>query len=103
AVMDDSGQCCMPAVGFVFAGPNVNVPVASTHFVSQDSTVSYSWNVPVAAGQTVILMHFGVQRDVTDDSGAVSQAQALVNLTGPNALTGMTAAEESQVVNFIVP
>jgi len=60
-------------------------------------------NVTVPAGQTVILMHFGVQRDVTDDAGAVAQAQALVNLTDPNALTGMSAAEQSEVINFVVP
>ncbi len=103
AIVDNAGACCMPVLGFVFAGPNSSTPVAATHFVDQDRTVSYTWNVTVPAGQTVILMHFGVQRDVTDDAGAVAQAQALVNLTDPNALTGMSAAEQSEVINFVVP
>jgi hypothetical protein len=102
AVVDNSGQCCAPALGFVFAGPGATVPVANSHFVNQDTTVSYTWNVPIPSGQTVILMHFGIQRDITDDAGAVAQAQALVGLTDPNALTGMTAAEQSEVVNFVV-
>jgi len=103
AVVDNNGACCMPVLGFVFAGPNASTPVTATHFVDQDATVSYTWNVTVPAGQTVILMHFGVLRDVTDDAGVVAQARALVNLTDPNALTGMSAAEQSEVINFVVP
>jgi hypothetical protein len=103
AVMDNSGACCTPVLGFVFAGPNANVPVTATHFANQDTTVSYTWNVPVPAGKTVIVMHYGIQRNVTDDSGATVQAQALVNLTDPNALAGMSAAEQSEVVNFVIP
>jgi hypothetical protein len=102
AIVDNSGQCCAPVLGFVFAGPGASVPVGSTHFANQDTTVSYTWNVSIPAGQTAILMHFGIQRNITDDAGAVTQAQGLVNLTDPNALTGMTAAEQSEVVNFVV-
>jgi hypothetical protein len=46
------------------------------------------------------LMHFAVQRESTDAAGAAAQAQALVNLTDPNALAGMTPVEKAQVVNF---
>jgi hypothetical protein len=48
-------------------------------------------------------MHFAMQHDASDTTGAQSQAQALVNLTDPNALAGMTDTEKSEVVNFIVP
>ena len=47
-------------------------------------------------------MHFAVQRDPADIAGAEAQAQALVNLTDPNALAGMTPAEKALVVNFKV-
>ena len=102
AVMDNSGQCCMPALAFVFAGPSATVPVTATHFANQDTTVSYTWNVPIGSGQTVVLMHFGVQHGLTDAAGADTQAQALVNLTDPNVLNGVSATEQSEIVNFVV-
>ena len=45
-------------------------------------------------------MHFVLQRNPTDTAGAAAQAQALVDLTDPNALAGMTAEEKLRVVNF---
>jgi hypothetical protein len=45
-------------------------------------------------------MHFAVQRAPTDTAGAISQAEALVNLTDAAATQGMTTAEKAQVVNF---
>ena len=59
--------------------------------------------LPVPAGGTAIVMHFAVQRGLTDTAGAQSQAEALVNLTDANALAGMSAAERAQVTNFVVP
>ena len=53
--------------------------------------------------QTVTFMHFVIQWNSQDVAGAIAQAQALVNLTDPNALAGMSAQEKSQVVNFNVP
>jgi len=44
-----------------------------------------------------------VQRGMTEAADAETQAQALVSLSDPNALAGMTATERSQVVNFYVP
>jgi hypothetical protein len=64
---------------------------------------TYKWTVTVPPNQTVILMHFLVQRAPGDITGATSQAQALVNLTDPNALIGMTAQEKAEVINFNVP
>jgi hypothetical protein len=56
----------------------------------------------VQPGQTVELMHFAVQRDPDDIGAAQSQAAALVNLSDPRALSGMTAAERARVVNFFI-
>ena len=49
------------------------------------------------------MMHFAIQRAPLDTAGAQSQAVALVNLSDPSALAGMSADEKAQVVNFNVP
>ncbi len=59
--------------------------------------------VTVAPGQSVSLMHFAVQREPSDAAGAEAQARALSELTDPDALTGMSAAETARVVNFRIP
>ncbi len=89
-----------PALAHVFAGVNPQTPTEAAHFQRLDGTSYYRWTVTVPAGESVTLMHFAVQRDPTDTAGAEAQAQALVNLSDPNALAGMTAAERSRVVNF---
>jgi hypothetical protein len=48
-------------------------------------------------------MHFAVQRDPSDLTGAKAQAGSLSSLTDPNALDGMTAGEKAEVVNFNIP
>jgi hypothetical protein len=103
AVTDANLLCCTPALGHVFAGVNAAAPVSSFHAVSGDPSLTASWNITVPPGQTVILMHFAVQRDSADAAGAKTQAQSLADLTDPNALSGMTAAEKAQVVNFRIP
>jgi hypothetical protein len=73
-------------------------------FIQGNDNIFYRWdNITVAPGQTVILMHFAVQRDPADLTGTKSQAAGLVNLTDPNALTGMSAAEKAAVANFVIP
>jgi hypothetical protein len=73
-------------------------------FIQTNDEVFYRWdNISIPAGQTVILMHFGVQRPPSDLVGTKAQAAALVNLTDPNALSGMTSAEKAAVANFIIP
>lgn len=100
AVTDALGVCCQPTVAHVFGGPGASLQAHSAHYQNGDDGVSYQWNVTIAPGQTVILMNFAVQS--LDDNGAISEAQALVNLSDPDALDGMTVEERSQVVNFAV-
>src|SRR5262249_7337339 len=100
AVTDSNGLSSTPALGHVLAGSNAAVPVSSTHFVAGDGNISAQWTITVPPGQTVMLMHFAIQRDSADAAGANAQAQALVNLTDPNALTGMSDTEKAQVLNF---
>ena len=103
AVTDQNGTCCDPALAHVFSGVNPSVPVSSTQFRNNNDDIFYRWRVTVQPGQTVIFMHFAVQRGQTDTAGARAQAETLVNLTDPKALQGMSADEKSKVVNFSIP
>jgi protocatechuate 3,4-dioxygenase beta subunit len=103
AVTRFNEPCCYPALGHVFAGPNARVPVNDVAVWNEDDSDSrsiYHWNVTVPAGQTVILMHFTAQRQPDDTAGAQAQAEALVNLSDPKALQGMSEEEKAAVVNF---
>jgi hypothetical protein len=91
-----------PALAEAFAGPGAATAVSSTSFGSFRQ-FSYHWNVTVQPGQTVILMHFAVQREPSDAVGAHTQAEALVNLSDPHALEGMSPEERGQVINFLIP
>jgi hypothetical protein len=102
AVLETTLDFTSPVLGYVFAGSGAStVPV--TDFAAQQTFNSYIWTVTVPPNQSVILMHFLVQRANRDVIGAESQAQSLVNLTDPNALAGMNAQEKAEVVNFNVP
>jgi hypothetical protein len=104
AITDDSSSATFrPTLSHVFAGRAASVGVSGTKFVTGEETIFYRWNVTVPAGQTVILMHFAVQRGNGDTAAARAQAEALVDLSDPNALAGMTAQEKAQVVNFVIP
>jgi hypothetical protein len=100
ALLQDSTSTA-PLLGFVFAGSNSTVaPVPS--FTIGFMPVSYVWTVTVPANQTITLMHFLIQWNSQDTNGATAQGNALVNLTDPNALNGISAQEKAQVVNFSV-
>ena len=104
AVTDQSGLCCDPLLAHVFSGATSTLGPPVTQFIQTNDIVFYRWNdVTVPPGQTVILMHFAVQRPPSDLTGTKSQASALVNLSDPNALNGMSAAEKATVANFVIP
>jgi hypothetical protein len=99
----DPSSSAIPALAHVFAGPGARGGVSSSYFVTGDDNISYAWTVTIPAGQTRSLMHFAVQRDPTDGAGAGAQAEALVSLSDPDALSGMIAEERAAVLNFNVP
>ena len=104
AVTDQSGICCDPLLAHVFSGATPPVPVSAVQFNTNNDNIFYSWNnLIIQPGQTVILMHFAVQRDPSDLSGTKAQAASLSSLTDPNALTGMSAVEKTEVINFNIP
>jgi Carboxypeptidase regulatory-like domain/Bacterial TSP3 repeat len=103
AVTDQNGICCDPLLAHVFAGASSTL-IPTVQFVQTNDEVFYRWdNISIPAGQTAILMHFAVQRPPSDLAGTKSQAAGLVNLTDPNALSGMSAAEKAAVANFVIP
>jgi hypothetical protein len=89
-----------PALAHVFGGAGATVPVSGVTFQQLLGTSAYRWTVTIPAAGSVTLMHFVVQRDATTPMAADAQAQALANLTDPNALAGMTTEEKALVVNF---
>jgi hypothetical protein len=92
-----------PALGFVFGGTGAGVLKAAVQ-TEYDDYVSYRWTTTVPPGATIAFMHFAIQRMPGDTAAARAQAEALVNLTDPKALQGLTDVEKAQVVNFrIVP
>jgi hypothetical protein len=104
AVTDQSGLCCDPLLAHVFSGASSSLGPPTVQFIQTNDNVFYRWSgITIPAGQTAILMHFAVQRPPSDLAGAKAQASGLVNLTDPNALTGMSAADKAAVANFIIP
>ena len=104
AVTDQSGFCCDPLLAHVFSGTSPRAPVSALQFTNNNDNIFYRWdNITIQPGQTVILMHFAVQRDFSNLTATRAQADSLSALSDPNALTGMTAAEKAAVLNFNIP
>ncbi len=104
AITDQSGFCCDPLLGHVFSGATPRAPISAVQFTNNNDNIFYRWdNITIQPGQTVIFMHFAVQRDLTDLTGTQAQAGSLANLTDPNALTGMSISEKAAVLNFNIP
>lgn len=86
-------------VAFVFGGSGgTRQPDTVT---AEGLDVQARWAVTLAPGQTIGLMHFVVQTPSTDATNA--QTGALVFLTDPNALAGLTPAQRGSIVNFSIP
>ena len=101
AVTDDgvSGTPTRGAVAHVFSGAG---QVAARPRVSS-ATIDGSVRVTVPAGATRAVLRFVSQHAVGASDAAAAQAEALSSLSDPQALTGLTAAERSWIVNFVVP
>src|SRR5262249_11705975 len=100
AVTGFNSSCCMPLLGFVFAGTGAPVSPGNFKFLQGISPVSYDVNFTVPPGSSVTIMHFGIQRDVGDLAGVQQQAQALAAGSDPDEFTGMSDADKAAVINF---
>jgi hypothetical protein len=67
-------------------------------------TVFEEWSaLPVPADGQLLVMQFLIRRPAGEEAAAQAQAEALMNLTDPEALLGLTAAEKAAIYNFVVP
>jgi hypothetical protein len=90
-----------PTIGFVFDNANSTVPATAADFAGPETfreNTFYRWEATVPAGQTVVLMHFGIQAQ--DQATATSLAQSLLNFTAPGEFEAMSTSDRSLVVNF---
>jgi len=94
-------DCSTPALARVFQGSGTPSALVSRVTMGHDGHFSFSYTVTLMPGATVTFMHFEVQR--ADPAEAQTQAQALVDLTDPHVLTGMSDGERMLVVNFVIP
>jgi hypothetical protein len=101
AVSDQQGLCCDPVLAHVFGGPGAPLTASEISFTGDN--LLYRWEVTIPAGGRVALMHFAVQRGSDQAEAALQQAEALVRLEDPEALSGLSAEERSWVINFEVP
>jgi len=101
AVFED-GSFSRSSVGFVLGGQGAPVTALPTTIAAGNSAFKYEWVVTVPAGQTRSLLHFVVQGPSSGAAAVGTQSFGLANLTDPNALAGLTAAEKASIVNFVI-
>jgi hypothetical protein len=90
-----------PSLAHVFGGQGAAMGANSVQFVNGIDEIYYHWqNAMLPSGRTMCFMHFAIQREPYNEVGARIQAEALANLTDPNALIGMSPEEKACVVNF---
>jgi hypothetical protein len=107
AVSDHSWnrQPTRASLGYVMAGTGqVPVPVTAAEFYGNGNRdFAFQYTVTVPPSQSVAVLHYALQRHPGDAASAQAAAEALVNLTDPNALAGLSDAEKAMIVNFKIP
>lgn len=97
-----------PSAALVFQGDNAVVRAGAASFVERSSYIyqqwaraAYGWrNLTIGAGETVALMHFGVQQ--LTPAAALASVQRLAQLP-PEAISGLSPEEFAAVRNFTLP
>ncbi|MFS2002526.1 carboxypeptidase regulatory-like domain-containing protein [Duganella sp. CT11-25] len=87
------------AVATVYQGTGGIAP-SSLNFFGADASFDYGWKLPLAAGQTISLMHFSSSLPDSSAPSAKSRAQALGNGSDANMLHGLTPADKAAIQNF---
>lgn len=85
----------------VMAGPGAGLPM-STVFYSDSYIGQFDWSLTLQPGERVALVHFALEGTDGDLSAIRSRAEALVNLSNPYALYGLSEEEKAAIVNFEV-
>ena len=101
--LDDQGVLIVNgyAIGFALGGPGALVALQNAWL--PDPYINYGWApFVVHPGETKYVMYFATVRSAASAVDAATQTQALVNLTDPDALTDLSAAEKAGIVNFAI-
>lgn len=98
-----ASDAAAPELAWVVAGPGATV----SRSYSSATADAYAYaddagSLTLLPGQKAVLMRFAVQRPHGQAQAALDQAAALVDLTDPDALKGLTPDERLLVVNFVV-
>jgi Ca2+-binding RTX toxin-like protein len=94
-ITDDADASGDPSMAHIFANNQGNVKPAVT--VPSTGNIQYQYDLSFNPGETKIVMHFASQNP--DQATAISTAQWLAGIP-TEVLSGMSAAEKNQVVNF---
>ncbi|GEM_PF-3380171 len=97
-ITDDADGVGDPTLTHVVAG--AAAPQLPSMVSRVGDTVRYEYALELGPHETQIVMHFGVQSHTRASALTKAPQLALVNAV-QNPLSGMTATERSQVVNFI--
>lgn len=106
AVMTNEADPDSPAMAWVYSSPAATgvFHYDTGFYVDGPWTVIYDQGqLTLAPGQKAVVLRFSAQREHGDVAGTLAQAEALADLSDPEALTGLTAAEKAAIVNFVVP
>ena len=89
---------------YVFSGVNPPVLPSLVSFdFSRTDVVRYNWTVTIAAHSSVALLHFVTQKLPGSEVDTAGLAQALVDLTEGDALTGLSAEDYVGLLNCNAP
>jgi hypothetical protein len=102
AFVFQSDQLATDTTGFVIRGPGGLLP--TDLFANADNWGAFSqWNLALEPGQKVALMSFVVFGRGAGAATVVSRVQALMNLTDPLALQGLSPEDRALILNWILP
>ncbi len=100
-----SDQATSETTGFIVRGTTGRMPSSSqVYWSSTGQGATFDWgDLSLEPGQKVAFMHFAVFDRGPGAATVVSRIQALVNLTDPDALRGLSPEDRALIVNWILP
>ncbi|MBX7186277.1 MAG: hypothetical protein K1Y01_14150 [Vicinamibacteria bacterium] len=102
AFVFQSDQAPSDTAGFVFRGPAGALPFSMDTY--PDNQGAYPrWDFALEPGQKVGFMSFAVFERGAGAASVVSRVQALMNLTNPLALQGLSPEDRALILNWILP
>jgi hypothetical protein len=90
-----------PRLGHVFSSPGATVGLAAMNFANGDDNPWWNYTVTIPAGQTRIIMNYGVVQ--ASKAAAATKSEQLADLDDAHQLDLLSDAERAEVLNFAVP